>query len=93
MATSVRVTDAFKGCSSLEEVRIRITASLSSLSFADSPKISYDSLKYTVDGSTVSFSIIVHANVFSKLTDAEAYPEWYALNQSALSKGITFATA
>lgn len=85
---------AFRNCKSLEHImlsRLRV-----SISFADSPKLSYDSFRYMVDNRITGslqqpLTITVHPDVYAKLTDPEN-EEWYKLNQDALEQQITFAT-
>ena len=64
--------------------------------FKDSPLLELLSLQrliqYRANGTT-NITITVHPDVFAKLTDNTNYPTWYAVNQDALSKYITFATA
>lgn len=66
------------------------------VSFENCPLLSFNSLRVLVDrrstNTTKAFSVIVHSDVYSKLTDPEN-TEWYQLNQDAISKNITFATA
>lgn len=90
----------FDGCSSLENVDITFYIGGRSLSFAQSARLSLDSLKKMVlqarwlpsDSSHTSTSTItVHPDVFAKLTD-ETNTEWHALLALAAEKNISFAT-
>lgn len=85
--------EMFRGCSSLEEVFIR--ALHSDLSFADSPKISAESLAFAIDYTDDSgFTITVNAATFAKMTGTAsadaAYRNVYA---AAQAKGITIVSA
>lgn len=85
--------EMFRGCSSLEEVFIR--ALHSDLSFADSPKISAESLAFAIDYTDDSgFTITVNAATFAKMTGSAsadaAYRNVYA---AAQAKGITIVSA
>lgn len=83
----------FDRCSSLEEVFIR--ALHSDLSFADSPKISAESLAFAIDYTDDSgFTITVNAATFAKMTGTAsadaAYRNVYA---AAQAKGISIISA
>lgn len=85
--------EMFRGCSSLEEVFIR--ALHSDLSFADSPKISAESLAFAIDYTDDSgFTITVNAATFAKMTGTAsadaAYRNVYA---AAQAKGISIVSA
>jgi hypothetical protein len=61
-----------------------------------SPLISLESLQYIIQyrgNGTKQITITVHPTVFAKLTDNTNFPAWYAVNQDALTKYITFASA
>lgn len=90
----------FDGCSSLENVDITFYIGGRSLSFAQSARLSLDSLKKMVlqarwlpsDSSHTSTSTItVHPDVFAKLTD-ETNAEWHQVLIDAVAKNISFAT-
>ena len=90
----------FDGCSSLEDVDITFYIGGRSLSFAQSARLSLDSLKKMVlqarwlpsDSSHTSTSTItVHPDVFAKLTD-ETNAEWHQVLIDAVAKNISFAT-
>lgn len=85
---------AFDICPMLESLNYRIVSG-ESVSFASSPKLNYNSLRWTVnDVSSVlakTATIIVHPDVYAKLTD-ETNAEWSKLMTDALAKNIVFAT-
>lgn len=90
----------FDGCSSLEDVDITFYIGGRSLSFAQSARLSLDSLKKMVlqarwlpsDSSHTSTSTItVHPDVFAKLTD-ETNAEWHQVLIDAVAKNISFTT-
>lgn len=91
--------DAFKGCSSLETVKIGSLAT--NISFADSPLLSYDSIKFLIDNAanTSAITVTVHADVYAKLAGTatdygdNTKEEWMAVMASATEKQISFATA
>lgn len=90
-------------CESLREIRVMMNQVGSGGSFCkDSPLLSYESVKYLVEKSTVttSITIIVHPTTYSYLTGS-AQPaaevggtteEWQALMTTAAGKQISFAT-
>lgn len=83
---------AFGYCYALEEVRLHRIGN--SVSFADSPKLSYASLSYLVgyaDNGTKVITVTVHPDVYAKLTD-EANTEWHQVLLDAAEKNIVFAT-
>lgn len=91
MNTSGNDNNSFQGCLELEEVRLYDVKI--NISFSNCSKLSYDSLKFLVDNAkgASQITITLHPNVFAKLTEGDE--EWQALNELALSKQITFATA
>ena len=80
----------FYNCKALEELSLIITRSVS---LSQSPKLSFESVKYMVEHAlnTSPITITVHADVYAKLTD-EANAEWHQLLTDAAAKNITFAT-
>lgn len=86
------VIDAFRGAVSL--VKILISKIAISLSFAQSPLLSLESLQYLVQNAanTTAIIVTVHADVYAKLTDP-TNTDWYAINAAAQAKNISFATA
>ena len=62
------------------------------VSFADSPKISLESLQYLVDnaGNGSTITVTVHPDTYAKLTD-EGNEQWHAVNTAAQEKQISFA--
>lgn len=65
-----------------------------SVSFADSPSLSLESVSYLVENAanTSAITVTVHPDVLAKLQDAEGHPDWYAVNTAAQEKQISFAT-
>lgn len=63
------------------------------LSLSYNALISLDSLQYLVNNSknTSAITVTVHADVYAKLTDP-SNTEWYAVNEAAQAKQISFAT-
>lgn len=85
------LVDMFAGCSNLET--IYISGLRVNFSVKDSPNLSYDSLNYLITNSTnaeadTPITVTVHSEVYEKLSN-----EWSDLNELAISKQITFATA
>ena len=85
--------EMFRGCSSLEEVFIR--ALHSDLSFADSPKISAESLAFAINYTDNSgFTITVNAATFAKMTGiASADAAYRNVYAAAQAKGISIVSA
>lgn len=85
---------AFDICPMLESLNYRIVSG-ESVSFASSPKLNYNSLRWTVNDVSSALAktatIIVHPDVYAKLTD-ETNAEWSKLMTDALAKNIVFAT-
>lgn len=83
-------TNMFTNCEALEDVLISKLST--NISFADSPRLSFDSIRYMVDNAanTGTITVIVHTDVYTKLTSLAA---WQELLVDALDKNITFATA
>lgn len=81
----------FTKCDSLRE--IRLSNIKVSVSFEHSPKISIDSLKYTITKATntSTITITVHPDIYAKLTD-ETNTEWHQVLIDAAAKNIQFAT-
>lgn len=86
------VNNAFNGCALLRKVDIR--GLKLNLSLSSSPLISLDSLQYLVANASnaSAITVTVHADVYAKLTDP-SNTDWYAVNESAQAKQISFATA
>lgn len=79
------------GCPKLREIRLRnLKANNTKL---DAPLLSLESFQFLIDNAsnTTAITVKIHEDVYSKLTDPNN-TEWYALNELALSKQITFAT-
>lgn len=79
-----------KGCEAL--VTISLEGLKCSCTFADSPLLSLDSLKFMIEhaANTTPITITVNSSVFDKITD-EDKTEWHALIAIAAAKNITFA--
>lgn len=91
-------SNMFRMCNCLEEVTILSLDK--SISFNDSPLLSYDSLKFLVDNAanTSAITVTVHADVYAKLAGTSAdygdntKEEWMAVMASATERQISFAT-
>lgn len=97
--------NAFKNCVALEDVKI--LGLKGPVIFGDSPRLTMESLQYTVEHVNTEVSgivITVHADVYAKLTGDttnaacaaltdEERAEWSALCVTAGEKGITIASA
>ena len=89
----------FRGCLMLAD--LTMVGLNRSISFADTPLLSYDSLKFLVDNAanTSAITVTVHADVYAKLSGTAAdygdntKEEWMAVMASATEKNISFATA
>lgn len=80
--STINTTNAFKGCTSLEDLLI---AGLGvNVSFADSPLLSKESLLYMIDNcaSGVSFTITLHPDVYDK---CQEFGEWFEDIEAALT--------
>lgn len=86
-------SEMFYNCKSLESAKIKSLKN--SVSFAQSPLLSLESLRFTVDNRpdyfTSAIIITVHPDVYAKLTD-ETNAEWHQVLIDAAAKNITFAT-
>lgn len=88
----------FYACKSLEYIHILKLSQ--SVSFKDSPLLSYDSLKFLVDNAAnkSAITVTVHPDVYAKLEGTAAdygdntKEEWMAVMASATEKQISFAT-
>lgn len=82
----------FVGCKALERVEIAPETANKTFDFRDSPKLSLYSLNFMVDKSeATSLTVIVHPEVYAKLTD-ETNTEWHQVMLDAAAKNIIFAT-
>lgn len=92
ISTKGQISEMFNSCLELESVEIK--GLKEDFSLPHSPKLSYDSFQYLVANAanTTPITVKVHSDVYAKLTDSNN-TEWLALNELALSKQITFATA
>lgn len=84
--------NTFSGCISLETLLLLNLKN--NVSFANSPLISFGSLKYMITNTvnTSPITVTVHSDVYDKIQD-ETNVEWHALIKTAAAKQITFATA
>lgn len=99
VSKAINTTAAFNYCYALENVSVYGVNN--DISFKDSPKLSYESVKCLVDNAanTSTITVTVHADVYAKLTGTAAdygdntKEEWMAIMASATEKNISFATA
>lgn len=86
------ITETFRACYALETVKMQ--GLKKDVSFADSPKISLESLQYLVDnvGNGSTITVTVHPDTYAKLTD-EGNAQWHAVGEAAKERNISFATA
>lgn len=84
---------AFDGCSALEEIDNFTVAAGVTVNFKDCPKLSKSFFERTIIASGgVGFTLIVHPDVYAKLTD-ENNPAWNTiLTYLAPESGVTIAT-
>lgn len=74
------------GCPVLENVKIvSISADGGTISFHDSPLLSLESINYTIDNSTKTLTIILHADAYARVTDE--------MFEKAAAKNITITSA
>ena len=87
----------------LENVQGYCTKANVNYSFRDNPKLSFDSVKYMIDHTTVACTITFHPDVYAKLTGdttneaaaaltEEELAQWVAITEAAAAKNISFAT-
>ena len=101
--STCNVDYTFRGCVALEDVSV--TLRRASISFADSPKLSINSVRNINRGGnfTAAITITVHPDVFAKLTGdtsnaaaaaltEEELAQWAQALDAAMKKNITFAT-
>lgn len=83
---------AFYKSTQLEHILIEKVAA--NISFENCPLLDLESFQFLVANrnNENNFTVLVHPDVYAKLTDQEN-TEWYQLNQDAIAKNITFATA
>ena len=94
LSSAAECVNMFNGCSKLETCYLKSVSV--NISIGSSPLITIESLQYLIQyraNGTTPITITVHPTVFAKLTDNTNYPTWYAVNQDALTKYITFASA
>ncbi|MBD5258477.1 MAG: DUF4886 domain-containing protein [Barnesiella sp.] len=87
----------------LENVTVYCTKANISYQFKDNRKLSYDSVKYTIEHTAVVCTLIYHPDVYAKLTGdttneaaaaltEEELAQWQDLLATAVSKNIAIAT-
>jgi hypothetical protein len=94
ISNAANALNCFNNCPKL--VTAYIKGIKVSFSFEWSPLLSLASLQYLVTNranGTTRITITVHPTVWSKLNDAENYPEWNALLGEAFNNYIDFASA
>lgn len=94
-------SNTFRGCIKLTAIHMGIGGNCS-VSFQDSPLLTYDSIKYTIEHArnTSAITITVHPTTYAYLTGTTApttqvggtTEEWQALVTAATAKKISFAT-
>lgn len=83
--------ECFLDCGSLEDIGFYYLNQGGTINLRWSPKLSYDSVKSAIEQAIVSYTLIVHPDVYAKLTDPEN-TKWYALSQLALTKEVIIQT-
>lgn len=90
-------------CWKLENITVYCTKANVNYSFRDNPKLSFDSVKYMIDHTTVACTITFHPDLYAKLTGdttneaaaaltEEELAQWVAITEAAAAKNISFAT-
>lgn len=76
VADAIKITTPFTGCEKLEDVQLY--GLKQDISFADSPNLSHESLRYMIENcaSNSIFTVQVHSDVYNKIWETE---EWYDL--------------
>lgn len=93
-------TGAFTQCPNLEDVRVPF---ICNISFADSPQISLESLRYGMNNGRSGWIVTVHPDVYAKLTgdttneaaaalSEEEAAQWQQVFYAFAAKNILFAT-
>ena len=96
-ATHTHISKPIVNCPMLEDVKFynMSTGSGGGLDISALPKINLASMKYlitrTFGGTSKTTTVIVHPDVYAKLTD-ETNTEWHQVLIDAAAKNITFAT-
>ena len=94
---------SFHGCSGLKNITVRLATAGGNYWFASSSQLSFDSVKYMIDNTTVACTITFHPDVYAKLTGdttneaaaaltEEELAQWVAITEAAAAKNISFAT-
>lgn len=87
MSTSDSI-NCFNGCQKLQNMQLAVSKSVD---LHWSPLLTIDTVRYMAEKSSEGATIIVHPDVYAKLTD-ETNAEWSKLMTDALAKNIVFAT-
>lgn len=89
----------FGACTNLQNITIYANRSTLYIDLKDSPLLTFDSVKYSVDNSVNGITITVHPDIYQALTGIATYPfnggtqeKWQQLLIDATEKNITFAT-
>lgn len=88
-------TSTFGRCSALESIVLSGTVYARSFSLADSPLINLASLQGIISkaqAGSAAMTIIVHPDVYAKMTNAIRDSDWTTLPELAAAKNITFTT-
>jgi hypothetical protein len=90
---SINTTNAFKGCASLEDLRLAGLGG--NISFADSPHLSKESLLYMINNcaSSVSFTITLHPDVYDEAKVSWTMEIADAIEAASINKGTTITLA
>lgn len=91
----------FGGCKALQDINF-IEFNVSSISFKDSPLLSYSTFQSMLKAHVLNYSttVTVHADIYKALTGGAEYPfnggsreQWEALMSEAIGKQIAFVSA
>lgn len=86
------VLNMFNNCSALEDVQL--WSLKVSISFANSPLLSLNSLTFAITNALNALTITVHKDVYAKILNEDGTtPDWAALTDLAATKGIVIASA
>lgn len=77
----------------LENVQVYCTKANVNYSFRDNPKLSFDSVKYMIDNTTVACTITFHPDVYAKLTGDTTNAAAAALTEEELAQWMEMAAA
>lgn len=89
---SLNNEESYKNCPKLELIYGALRGG-NNINVSWSPLLKLETFKCWLDNCFITspITIIVHQDVYDKLTDS-SNEEWYAVNQQAIEKQITFAT-